>query len=164
MTTISLHANHPNKVTIHSLPCKIKHTGPAKVSDYFIETELEAKLPNDCGIDGSIVDNKLQQKKYSYNETNAYFRGRALLKNVMKFDEGICGYQLNQADTGNDTDKVWETKSVFKHINIWKLTNKQREKYENTINNWYKISAAIHGPIEKSIHTSPNANTNNDKD
>eukprot|EP01084_Bolivina_argentea_P219092 371669_1 len=141
MTTVSLQRNHPKKVNVHSLPCKIKYTGKAKVSDYFVETEAGAPLPNECGINGSIVNDTLKQDKYSYDQNSCYFRGRALLKSTIEFKDGICGYELNKTET------AWETKGVFEHINVWRLTNKKRDKYERTINNWYTINAALHNPI-----------------
>ena len=170
MSTLSLRSNHPNKVTIHSLPCKIKYSGKAKVSDYFIETEPKSKLPNECGLNGSIIDNKLQQEQYQYDDTCTYFRGRALLKSEMKFNDGICGFQLKKTQTANNTENVWETNGKFDKINVWRLTNKERNKYENTINNWFEISSAINDPIKeikesKSIKpSSPNADKQEIKD
>ena len=149
MTTLSLHENHPKEITINSLPCNIKYTGKANVTDFFVETAPNSKLPNQCGINGSIVDNKLDQEKYSYDEPSVYFRGRALLKRTIKFDDGIKGFYLKKTETANNIESVWETQGKFDQINVWRLTNKKRIKYENTINNWFKISAAINDSVKK---------------
>ena len=52
MTTIKVR-NNATKATIHSLPCKIEHTGKCDVSDYFIVQEPMAPIENECGINGS---------------------------------------------------------------------------------------------------------------
>ena len=148
MTTVSLTSEHPIKVTVHSLPCKIRYTGKAKVSDYFIETEPDAVIPNQCGMNGSIIGNELDQSKYSYKKPYCYFRGRALLKNTVKFDKAIKGYRLQHTQTANNTESVWETTGVFEEVNVWSLTNKTRDKYEKSVNNWFKISQALHDPVE----------------
>merc|ERR1719334_2041100 len=130
MTTVSLNPEHPSKVTVHSLPCKIKYTGKSNVSDWFPEQDPNAKIPNACGIDGSIVDNELQQQKYSHSRPSSYFRGRAVLKNTVKFDKGIRGFKLNKVQTASNTESVWSTEGTFKHINVWSLTTKSRTKHE----------------------------------
>mmetsp|Transcript_50699 Transcript_50699/g.84303 ORF Transcript_50699/g.84303 Transcript_50699/m.84303 type:complete len:163 (+) Transcript_50699:49-537(+) len=145
MATISLHVDHPQKVTVHSLPCKIKYSGKAAISDYFIERDSDAALPNETGITGSIVGNELKQAKYKYDETSAYFRGRALLKNSVEFKDGVCGYRLKQTQTANNSEKVWQTNGSFKEVQCWRLNNKKRTKYEHALNDWFKISEAIHG-------------------
>ena len=173
MTTLSMHDNHPNDVTINSIPCKIKYTGKAKVSDFFVEAQPNSKIPNECGINGSIVDNELDQSKYSYDKPSTYFRGRALLKSEMKFDDGIKGFYLKKTETANNIDFVWETQGKFDKINVWRLTNKNRDKYDATINNWFKISSAINDPIKdasesndncKNKEESPNATDDTDID
>ena len=157
MSTLCLHDNHPTKVVIHSIPFKIKYDGKANISDYFIPNEGGSELANGCGINGSIVDNKLDQNKYSFNnKTHCYFRGRALLKNIVKFDDGICGYKLKKTETADNTQNVYETIGVFDNINVWQLTNRKRTKYENTINNWFKISSAIHDTVTPEAESTMN--------
>jgi len=95
------------------------------------------------------VDNKLQQQKYSYSRPSAYFRGRALLKSTVRFNEGIQGFKLNKVQTANHAEKVWSTEGTFDQIHVWSLNNKSRIKHEQSINNWFKLSAAIHGdPVQ----------------
>ena len=148
MTTVTLSSDHPGKATVHSLPCKIKYTGKAKVSDYFVETAPNTVIPNGCGIDGSIIGNKLDQSKYSYDRPVCYFRGRALLKKTVKLDDGVKGFKLQHTPTGNNTETVWATKGVFDEMNVWSLSNKSRDKYEKNINNWFKISQIVHGSVD----------------
>merc|ERR1719244_1747506 len=84
-----------------------------------------------------------------YNKPSAYFRGRAVLKNTVPFDSGIRGFKLTKIQTASHTEKVWSTEGTFDEMHVWSLTNKSRTKHEQSINDWFKLSAAIHGdPVQ----------------
>ena len=100
---------------VHKLPCKIEHTGPARVSDLFVVKP-----------DGS-----------------SSFRGRQLQSVVSPLPEGYKGIALTKSKTTTDTEEgEFNVTHSFDQITSWGWDSKPPPvNFEKLIS----VQSALHG-------------------
>ena len=106
---------------IQSIPCRIDHTGPADVSQYF----HREKLSNGC--------------------EKATFRGRPLDGYSVKLPDGYKMHLLKETQTAVDGQKkTFEVHGSTDKVTVWNLDKEPSEKdaVRRAIN-WLQISEAL---------------------
>ena len=164
---LTVTADETPKVTVHSLPCKVEHTGKALVSDYFIARDKGTVHPTSSGVYGTLLaDTKTGSDKSKYavpDKKSAYFRGRQMILSdtidlhAASF-KGVVLAEHSDNDTVNDRQddekiedartkkekKVWKVQATFDQINVWQLTTTPaRTDYTHSFTDWFQVASAL---------------------
>lgn len=109
---------------VHHLPCKIKHTGPARVSSYFVVAERDAA------------------------ESECTFRGRKLVGVRARVPEGACGLVLTHCAEPAEppAERRWEA-AAFDELRWWGADFPSAPSAMQTAAAWLETAAAVHDEI-----------------
>lgn len=117
----------------HRIPCRIKFSGSAKVSDYFEPT---------------IKRN--EDKNHSHLESS--FRGRPLLGTSLQLPSGYKGALLDRQDKD---EKIRFSKSKsFDSITAWELDRDPKLSQLHKAYQWMQVASSIHGQVLDQNHSS----------
>jgi len=133
---ITLEPANKQPQIVHLLPCQIDHTGPAKVSSYFIQTH-----GTDPASGGSC--------------TTAAFRGRQLFGIMSRLPPGYKGCVYAER-VDHDTERMEEDAEImhecidqFDEFTVWKHDNAPDTKTDPffVAMEWSNIATHLHTPI-----------------
>lgn len=113
-----------DKVTLHRLPCNVKYSGPARVSDYFEPNILTGSKDN---------------------KRTASFRGRPLHGNQVEVPPKYKASLLTKQESGDDL-KFRRGQDCDKVI-VWELDREPKQSPFNKGLQWIQIASAIHGDL-----------------
>ncbi|XP_076332938.1 uncharacterized protein LOC143237493 [Tachypleus tridentatus] len=120
-------------VVCHSMPCHIKCSGPALVSNFF--TSCIEPDENNAGI------------------LKSSFRGRPLHGKEIQLPEGYVGVVVKNVDkiVTDEPDKRFRMTGHFRKLTYWNWDQipSQNDKFVKAAQ-WIKIAHAIHTPVSLS--------------
>ncbi|KAH9257326.1 hypothetical protein BASA81_004483 [Batrachochytrium salamandrivorans] len=113
---------------VHVLACKIHHTGPAQVDEFFKVAKLADRQQQEGQGEEEETDNEVLV---------ATFRGRRMLGRSEKLPEGVFGLICREGGEGDDDDgnnnnlRQLQVESNFDAITYWKQDSLPRREEES---------------------------------
>jgi ribonuclease H2 subunit C len=111
---------------VHHLPCKIKFTGPARVSTFFVVSQASA----------------------AGSETRCSFRGRRLVGTRVPMPEGTRGFVLRKraaapSEPETPAENRWQA-DAFASLTWWGADFPAVPTAMHTVAAWMETAAALH--------------------